>query len=121
MHFTPAQAETILDRLERATDCILEVLTIDDPRWRGQTALVRQTAHDLAFRLSTKGRLPLMMNELEREILRDAIEGSTYLAQLWGSSDPSERLAYQRRLRSMNIAVAKLRALGVQIRDIPTC
>ena len=118
--FTPAQVEAILDRLEGATDCIVELLTTDDPRWKGKRPIVEYTASTLIHGLRDCGRLPADLSELEKEILSDAIEGSTYLAQLWGSTDKAELLTYNRRLRSMKIAVDKLRACGVKIRDIPT-
>jgi hypothetical protein len=121
IQFSTAQVEAILDRLSGATDCIVEILTADHPKWKGKRGLVEHTAQTLIEKLDTSGRLPVELCDLECEILQDAIEGSTYLAQLWGSTDRADLLAYNRRLRSMTIAVEKLRQCGVTIRSVPTC
>jgi hypothetical protein len=82
LHFTPAQARALLHRLE-SWDCIVDVFAdTDDLAHLADAAAGR--SQELGEELLRTGELYVWVKgdraELDREILREAVEGSTWPA-----------------------------------------
>lgn len=107
-YFTPAQIDAILHRLE-CPDCIADALDAD-------LSAVQSWCDLHASTLKAGGFITAPVTDLEREILADAVEGSTWAVD---DADGTPQ-AHAGRVRALRAAAEKLRGLGVEIGEVPT-
>ena len=115
-YFTESQVEAILDRLAGNADALIQCVTD-----RGfPLEEVRQAQQFLAATLTTTWKLPVELSPVEKAVVQDAIEGSTYAASLYDETGMQPQRAYAGRSRSLRNAARRLKAdFGVLITSVP--
>lgn len=123
--FSPLEAELLIDRLG-LPDCLAEVLadSEDDElaqkaKWRNGAA-VDMACDQLIKRIEACKPVEEIVGQctpLMRWILKDAVEGSTWLVRRrWASGSPPDPVG----TRAANSAVRKLRAAGLDVGEVPS-
>lgn len=87
---TKQELDILLHRLE-AADAVAEALSDDiedDEERDGQAAKVSATVDALYVTIRETKSIPSVLNEIDKLVLRDAIDGSTYLAAACGNTSP---------------------------------
>lgn len=116
LHFTPHEAEALRHRLD-AADCIADVFADTEDLAYMSRELVEETARRLSIMIGQ----PLQVDPhdpLTREILMEAVEGST-----WNGVHDSDEVSPQRRAaarRALQSAADKIaQAFGVPALSVP--
>lgn len=118
---SPAERRAILHRLE-VPDAIAEALAECESEAIAREAGTysdefRRAAVNVAGRIERGAINIAALSDLERAVLKDAIEGSTYVGQFDPAWDKPQRIAAAS--RTLRSAADKLTAAGLKIEYVP--
>lgn len=114
VYFTEQQADAIIDRLD-AYDAIADALGISGVE---DNTTFTCSIDLLASGLKTDRSISMPLTDMEKAILSDCIEGSTWVAHYMDG--PYHNARSRGSYRTLTNAAAKLRELGVEINIIPS-